>query len=222
MHVKDMPSGHIMWKLIQTGFVLALITGCASAPALVPVSSNPERVQFNSLFVVPPSGAGWMRQGGEEQDLSTLTHVTYVKAEQASGASTGIKNTTIAQARALDAEGQNVSSVERLRDAVRTWQIWQDGPRQRIREKSFVINETLGQPCVRADLVADDPNVPGAPSGAVFVVEASAFYCVHPLDTSIIVSVAYSRRTLAGETPTATREEGKRFLESLEFSPIQR
>ena len=68
-----------------------------------------------------------MRQGREDQDLSTFMHVTYVKAMQASGAATGIKNTTIAQARALDAKGQNVSSVERLRDSVRTWPIWQDG-----------------------------------------------------------------------------------------------
>jgi hypothetical protein len=211
-----------MWKLMQTGFVLALIAGCASAPSLVPVSSTPERVQFNSFSVVPPSSAGWMRQGREEQDLSTFTHVTYVKAAQASGATTGIKNTTIAQARALYAKGDNVSSVERLRDSVRTWPIWQDGPRQRIREKSIVINETLGQPCVRADLIADDPKAPGAPPGVALVVEASAFYCVHPRDADIVVTVAYSRRTLPGETPTATKEEGKRFLESLEFSPVKR
>ena len=89
--------------------------------------------------------------------------------------------------------------------------------------KTIVIKETLGQPCVRADLIADDPNAPGAPSGTSFVVEASGFYCVHPLDTDIIVSVSYSRRTLLGETPTATKEEGKTvFWKVLEFSPAQR
>ncbi len=202
-------------KATITVVVIGAVVGCASVPPLIPITDPEQRQQFNGFSVLPPRGKDWNWVGRDGQDTSHFFNATFVK--RPSGTT---PNTYVAIVEVLHTEGRKFVTSEQLHSYVKNLNIMQEGPRQQNVKSVFAIDHTLGPLCVRFDLEATDPSVLGW-SGSIFNVDVHGFTCVHTKTADVLVTIAYSRRTLQGHPPLGGNDEGEWFLSNLQLTSVQ-
>lgn len=201
--------------LVSILFPLAVLSGCASSPPLLPITNVDERIQFNGFSVLPPNGSNWNWVGREGQNKSEFFNTTFAKTD---GDRTYLARAHLEDARNLDFD---ISDFEALIVYLKRSDAYKEGPRQENMMLEMATDNSIGISCVRFDLEAEDPRVPGSP-GEVFKVDAHGLYCPHPFESKVLAHIAYTRRAPKGQPYVASRDEGERFVNSLEFTTVNR
>ncbi|MDH3378436.1 MAG: hypothetical protein OEQ39_15960 [Gammaproteobacteria bacterium] len=210
---------HRRLRLIKTTIIviaIGAVVGCASAPPLTPIADPEQRLQFNGFSVLSPNGKYQNWVGRDGQDAAHLLNATFVKRPPQT-----TPNTYIAMVEIINAQGGKFATSERLHNYVKNLQIMQAAPRQQIVKSAFAIDDALGPLYVRFDLEATDPSVPGW-SESTFNVDVRGYQYVHFRAADFLVTIAYSRRTLQGNSPLGGNDEGEWFLNNLQLTDVQR
>ena len=202
-------------KTTITVGVIGAVVGCASIPPLIPITDPEQRRQFNGFSVLPPKGKNWNWVGRDGQDTSHFYNSTFVKRPPQA-----TLNTYVAIVEVVNSVGRKFVTSEQLYSYVKNLKIMQEGPRQQNVKSVFVIDDTLGPTCVRFDLEATDPSVPGW-SVSIFNVDVHGIMCVHTKTADVLVTIAYPRRTVQGHRPLGDNDEGEWFLNNLKLTPVQ-
>lgn len=205
---------HVNLTMLLRVFLLtALLGGCASQPPQVPITDSTERLVFNGFSVLPPEGENWNWVGRPGQDKSSFYNTTFVKKDG--------DRTYVARVMLADTGGEDYRDLEKLIDWLKTSEMLQEGPRQKGIAYDLKKDSTLGTPCVRYDFDAEDTR-PAKRPGMVFNLDGHGLTCPHPAASDVIVQIGYSRRSPKGTPYVAGLNEGERFLESVEFTPVRR
>ena len=197
-----------------------LLLGCASTPDLTPIEDYEKRLEFNGFSVLPPGGADWSSANVNTLSDDRNPTVSFVKKDG--------DLTFYADGKIMDfndgidpRDEEELQDPEKLMKAVKGTKLFQEGPRQTNMVSTFGVDESLGTPCVRFDLNAEDTQVPGRP-GETFKLDSHGYYCHHPISENVILHILYSRRAPKSESYIAGKEEGERFLQSVKFTAFKR
>ena len=198
--------------------VVALVAGCATVPALTPITDPTQRYQFRGFSVLPPQPSTYwylispsgpkVKAGAFARQVDpsipiSLTHVQThtIRAVVISG--------DLGAKRFNNPEGF-VRFVEQQKE---------ENPRFRVLESKHIQDTSLGEYCVRSDVLVEDHGVPGF-AGSVFYMVRHVLNCIHPDYPNVVVQVGYSQRAASKSDFKKLDAEGEPFIQSLQFTKI--